>query len=62
MTRDEVIELAERVLKSEDRALEWLARPHPLLRMHAPQDLLDSHFGRAQVEQLLLRTQASFVV
>ncbi|SDG83479.1 MbcA/ParS/Xre antitoxin family protein [Sulfitobacter delicatus] len=62
MTRDEVIELAERVLKDQDRAREWLARPHPLLKMHPPQDLLDSHFGRDQVEQLLVSAEASFVV
>lgn len=62
MTRDQVIEMATRVLTSEDRTREWLSRPHPLLDMHAPQDLLDSHFGRGQVEQLLLRSEAGFAI
>ncbi|AYE88090.1 MULTISPECIES: MbcA/ParS/Xre antitoxin family protein [Sulfitobacter] len=62
MTRDQLIEMAKRVLKSEDRAQEWLSRQHPLLNMHAPQDLLSSHFGRDRVEHLLVRIEAGFAV
>lgn len=62
MNRDEILALAERVLKSEDRAQEWLARPSPFLDMRPAAELLDSQTGRDQVEQLLLQAEGGFAV
>lgn len=62
MGRDNIFALANRALKSEERVLVWMAQPSPLLSMQRPVDLLDTQDGRDQVEQLLLRAEASFAV
>lgn len=62
MTRDQVIELTERVLTTTDRAEEWLSRPHPLLNMQTPQALLDTQHGRDRVEQILMGAESGFAV
>ena len=55
--RDRLLERATRVLGDEARAGRWLHQPNPDLRGRAPLELLDSDFGRREVEQLLTRME-----
>ena len=55
--RDRLLARAARVLGDEVRADRWLRQPNPDLRGRAPLELLDSDFGRREVEQLLARME-----
>ncbi len=52
-----VIAHAIGVFGDERKATHWLATPLPILKNHAPQELLETEEGLALVEQTLTRIE-----